>query len=145
MENLPNTEIHQSEVVVGLISRVGSDGKNEYLLLSSKKDFGKFTGLYYPPGGHLEEGEDKKTALIREIKEELGVLVEPVREMATTPGDVENQTTYWWQCNIPNTNFSPQQDEIADICWFSEEEIKNGGQLWPATKKFFDEYVFSKK
>lgn len=144
MEDHSNGEDRQSEVIVGLISR-DNQGKKEYLLISSKKDFGKFTGKYYPPGGHLETGEDRKTALKREIKEELGVDVEPVKEIAVTPGDVKNQITYWWQCGIFGTNFTPRQDEIADVRWFSEEEIKNSDLLWPATKKFFNEFIFVKK
>lgn len=144
MENPSKTETLQSEVVVGLISRF-NQGKKEYLLLSSKKDFGKFTGKYYPPGGHMEEGEDKMTTLKREIKEELGIDIEPVIEIATTPGDIKNQITYWWECKSPNIDFIVKQEEIADIRWFSEEEIKTSDLLWPATKKFFNEFVFSNK
>ena len=43
------------------------DGK--YLLVSSKNDWGKFTGYLYPPGGKIEDGETKETALKRELRE----------------------------------------------------------------------------
>lgn len=130
-----------SKVVVGIISKE-SRGETEYLLISSKKDFGKFTGLYYPPGGHLEEGEDEKTALVREIYEELGVKVKVLERTAVTPGDVEGQTTYWYKCDMNSDNgFIIQQEEINDVRWFSEAEIKNGEMLWPATKSFFEKYI----
>lgn len=48
------------EVVVGIIPRDIPSENNEYLLMSSKRDFGEYTGLYYPPGGHLEMSEDEK-------------------------------------------------------------------------------------
>ncbi len=64
------------EVVVGIIYRIRKEGEREYLLVSSKKDFGEFTGFYYPPGGHLEEGENFTDCLIREMKEELELIVE---------------------------------------------------------------------
>lgn len=135
------------EVVVGIIPRNTTSEEGEYLLMSSKKDFGNFTGLYYPPGGHHKKGEDEKTTLVREIKEELGVHVVPVRRLATTPSDVTGQITYWWLCEAlsEKQNFVIQKEEVADVRYFSSKEIEEGSKLWPATRKFFEEYIFSKK
>lgn len=130
-------------VVIGLISRVNPNGKQEFLLISSKKDFDEFTGFYYPPGGHLKKGEDEKQALIREIKEELGIEVEPIEKITESPGDVPNQMTHWWKCSIDNVSFILNKDEIADVRWFSEEEIKNSEKIWPATKNFFKDFIFN--
>lgn len=138
-----STENKVSRVVVGLISKE-SGGKKEYLLMASKKDFGEHTGFYYPPGGHLEEGEDEATALVREIKEELGVDCVPVEEITQTPGDVKSQITHWWSCSCPDHNFMYQEEEVADVRWFSEEELKDEKKIWPATRKFFEEFVFEK-
>lgn len=127
------------KVVVGLISRINNK-KSEYLLISTKENFGKYTGLYYPPGGHINNNEDEQTALIREIKEELGVIVRPIKRIATTPGDVKDQVTFWWQCDCPDTNFSINNDvdkDTVDVRWFTEDELKDGTKLWPATKKLF--------
>ncbi len=40
-------------VVVGIVSKKNERAENEYLLVASNKDFGKYTGYYYPPGGHI--------------------------------------------------------------------------------------------
>lgn len=130
-------------VVVGLISRE-NDGQREYLLMASKKDRGEYTGFYYPPGGHLEEGEDESLALIREIKEELGVDCVPVVEIAQTPGDVKNQITHWWSCNCVDHEFKYQEEEVADVRWFTKQDIEDSQKIWPATRSFFDNFVFSK-
>lgn len=143
MENKVEIEKAPSRVVVGLISR-DIEGKNEYLLMASKKDFGQFTGFYYPPGGHLEKGEDEADALKREIKEELGVECIPEKEIAQSPGDVINQITHWWKCNCVDYDFRYQEEEVADVRWFSEEDIRNSKMIWPATRSFFEGYVFSK-
>lgn len=58
--------------VVGIIEKEDA-GVMRYLLVSAKKDFGRFTGYYYPPGGHLAPGEDEIGGLVREIKEELRI------------------------------------------------------------------------
>jgi len=136
-------------VVVGVISRNTDSGK-EYLLMSSKKDFGEFTGFYYPPGGHLEEGEDEPKALKRELFEELQVEAIPIKEIAQSPGDVRDQTTHWWKCDVPDLNGMRVRDEgpnqgIQDVKWFSEKEIKSGEKIWPSTHKFFNQFILNGK
>ncbi len=127
-------------VVVGILSRQRGD-EPEYFLVSSTKDFGEFSGAYYPPGGHIEEGEDEPSALIREIHEELGVDIAPIRCIAETLGDVKDQITYWWECELLNNDFVIDIQELADTGWFTRKEMENL-PLWPATRKFFNEHIF---
>ena len=50
------------------------------LLLGAKKKTGQSNGLLYEfPGGKVEPGENARHAVIREIREELGCTVFPVR------------------------------------------------------------------
>ncbi len=130
-----------SNVVIGILSRKrGND--TEYFLVSSTKDFGEFSGAYYPPGGHIEEGEDEASALVREMKEELGIEVFPIRRIAETSGDVKDQVTYWWACDVVGDTFVVDSKEIANSGWFTMQEMK-ALHLWPATENFFDEYIFT--
>lgn len=130
-----------SKVVVGIISRKNPENVDEYLLVSAKTDFGKYTGYYYPPGGHVEEGEEVADALKREIQEELQFEIESVREIAAFAGDIEGQMTYWWECKAEDDMIIVDENEIVDARFFTKEEM-NKLHLWPATKKFFDEYIF---
>lgn len=127
-------------VVVGILSR-DRDGVAEYLLISSKKDFGEYTGFYYPPGGHAKENEDIGSALIRELKEELCIDVEIGEELAETTSDVKKQTTHWYSCIANSFEIDIRDENIADARWMTKEEILKSGTVWPATKKFFLEYV----
>lgn len=129
-------------VVVGIIARVNTAGEKEYLLVSVKKDFGKFTGHFYPPGGHVEEGESDSVALVRELQEELGLSVKPERKFAETDGDVPDQRTSWWFCSIVGGVLSPQQGEIAVAGYFTRTQMEQL-PLWPMTKEVFTKYIFS--
>jgi 8-oxo-dGTP pyrophosphatase MutT (NUDIX family) len=106
------------QVAVGIISRMRIDGSEEYLLVSSTKNFGEYTGFYYPPGGHVEDGENIKQALIREIYEELKLQIRPIEEIVITPGDVPEQETHWWKCELIAGNIVLQKTEIADAGFF---------------------------
>lgn len=125
------------EVAVGIIKN--NDGK--YLLVSTEnKRFGEFSGAFYPPGGHIDKGENQEKALAREIFEELGIKIKPIRCIATTPGDIESQITHWWECEIIEGSPSIcDKKEISDFGYFSFDEMKKI-KIWPATLKFFEKY-----
>lgn len=125
-------------VVVGIIKR---DNPLSYLLVSSKKDFGEYTSFYYPPSGHIEEGEDEITALKRELYEELKLNLTQASKIADTLGDIENQKTSWYICEADNYSFSINDDELNDAGFFTKEEIENMN-IWPATLKVFEKYIF---
>lgn len=128
------------QVVVGIISQE-KNGLRKYLLVKSNKNFGKFTGCWYPPGGHLEKNEDEESALIREIKEELNLQIEPIKKIAETVGDMK-ENTYWWECNLLSNEMIMDNTEISEAGWFAKEAMRNM-QLWPATRYFFEKYIFS--
>lgn len=128
-------------VVVGIICRTNSEGKDEYLLVSSKKDFGEYTGAFYPPGGHVEEGEDEQQALSREIEEELGLSVVVGEKLAETSGDVAEQITHWYACELDVGDMKVDTEELAHVGWFTKEQMQ-ALKLWPATRKFFENYIF---
>lgn len=130
------------KVVVGIISRMNEAGKTEFLLVSSRKDFGERTGLFYPPGGKVEGEETEGAALIREIQEELHLKVEPVKKIAETGGDIAEQKTHWWQCEVADLSLLQiNTAEIAEVRWWTKEAIVASGAVWPATKKFFEQFI----
>lgn len=129
------------EVVVGVILRTNDEQKKEVLLVSSKRDYGEFTGFFYPPGGKVELGETEEEALKREIKEELSVEVFPKRRIDTTPGDVSDQKTSWWLCKISDLNCTIKSSELQEMQWIPLEAIEKRKDIWPATKKFFRKHI----
>ncbi len=47
--------------------------QKENKILATRRGYGEFINMWEFPGGKIEPGESKETALIREIKEELNV------------------------------------------------------------------------
>ncbi len=127
------------KVVVGVISRT-VNGKKEYLLVSSKRDFGKFTGMYYLPGGHLEEGEDELECLRREIMEELGIEVISAKKITEAKIDIEGELGVWYLCEVKSFQINENNAELKDARFFTKDNMSKI-RLWPATKKFFEKYI----
>lgn len=129
-------------VVVGILSRSRGDD-TEYLLVASTIDFGEFTGYWYPPGGHVNQGEIETEALIREMYEELGLTVQPIEKIAITSGDIQHRTIHWWTCETSSNTMEIDPKEIAEAGWFTQDEMAMLA-LFPATKNFFEKYIFIK-
>lgn len=131
-----------THVVAAIITKY--DDPRSYLLVSSKKDFGEYSGYYYPPAGHIEHDEDELSALKRELKEELKIDITTAKKLAVTKGDVKNQKTSWYICDIEKYNYSINKKELSDAGFFTKNEMKSM-KIWPATRNIFEKFVFSAK
>ena len=89
-----------------------------------------YANLWDLPGGHVEQGETERQAVVREVNEELGVAIsEPTGEAATRLFDYDSagvrtaDLSVWiitdWAGNI--TNNSPR--EHLELRWFTPSEL----------------------
>ena len=116
------------EVVGALIER---DGK---ILVCQRFDHDQFGSLWEFPGGKVKPGEDKITALKRELKEELGIEVK-VRELISTFEDeipTMKIKVFLYRCAI--LTGQPRCIECQALKWATLAEIAQL-QLAPADRK----------
>ncbi len=88
--------------------------------------------------GHINEGENPEKALIREIKEELGlnvsnyklVLERELKNRGCSIGRIPHYC-YIFECEV-NGEININQKEVKSAGWYSKEEIKklNLEPLW---------------
>jgi 8-oxo-dGTP pyrophosphatase MutT (NUDIX family) len=128
-----------SRVVVAIIRKLEND-IDKYLLVKSKRDFGEHTGKFYPPSGHVEDGESDEMTIQRELLEELNIKIKPAQKIAEFEGDLV-EITSWWLCDVvDDTQFKINDSELAEAQYFTKDEMHQK-DLWPATEKFFSEYI----
>jgi 8-oxo-dGTP pyrophosphatase MutT (NUDIX family) len=75
------------------------------------------------PGGMVEEGETQEQAVIREMIEELGLRVTPIRAVWRYHWPERNLLLFGWEATLdPGQQLRPDESEIAEVLWLSPEE-----------------------
>lgn len=107
-----------TDVVAALIR--DGDGR----LLACKRPAGKHLGGKWEfPGGKVEAGEDPAAALVRELREELGVTVEPLSPLSPVVWDYGRGPIRLlpWLCRIAAGEVHPHEHE--EIRWCDGETL----------------------
>jgi mutator protein MutT len=83
-----------------------------------------YPGVWDLPGGHIEAGEAPQGALVRELREELGIDIDPPSRPADAiVADVELSTAIWlvdrWESEV--RNLAPAEHDAVE--WFNLAEL----------------------
>lgn len=83
----------------------------------------RLPGLWEFPGGKIEPGETSDLALIREIEEELGVTIRPLRPLAPVEYQYSDFSIrlHPWICEIANGEIRPVEHE--EIRWLDASSL----------------------
>jgi 8-oxo-dGTP diphosphatase len=105
-------------------SAIVVDGEGRVLLTRRAGDPG--AGLWDLPGGFISEDEDALATLGRELREELGVEVEPRRFVGSLPDRYGAggpwTINFYWEARIVSGQPTPA-DDVADLGWFAREAL----------------------
>lgn len=99
------------EIVVGLVL----SGDN-VLLVHRKKKEGNLSWVF--PGGKIEPGESSDAAVVREIKEETGVLCNAERLLETKiHPDTGVKISYWLCVPLTSEAVNAEPDKAIEVIW----------------------------
>lgn len=100
------------------------DDQGRVLLARRANDPG--AGLWDLLGGFVDEGEDGLDALRRELREELGVEIEPGEFVGAFPDTYGDDGIYtlnlYWTAVIASGEPTPNE-ELEEIAWFAPDEL----------------------
>ncbi len=102
---------------IGILER-----PNEVLLIRRASNIPK-GGRWCFPGGHLERGETSRHAVIRELHEELGLIVQPVSRLGLIRVEDSGHVLAVWRVIQISGSLIAAPHEIEEIRWMSPPEV----------------------
>ena len=110
--------------------------ENRRLLVIRRSQSVVAPGKYCFPGGGIESTETEEQALVREIREELGAEIRPVRRLweSVTPWGVH--LAWWLSCFEPGSRPVPNPQEVEDVFWLTPHEISALEELLESNREF---------
>ena len=120
--------------VVAVIAREAT------LLVIERSQLVRAPGQLCFPGGAIETGEEEHEALLRELREELAVGVQPVRKLwqRVTHTGVDLS---WWLAELPvDETPIPNPSEVAAVSWLTIRQIETHPKLLRSNLEFVQAY-----
>lgn len=96
-------------------------------------------GYWTPPSGALEPGETPQQALVREMAEELGITVRPIRSVWQCAAEDADFQLDWWLVDIESGSPHPVDEEVAELRWVSAADIHDLSPTFASHLTFIDE------
>jgi mutator protein MutT len=110
------------QCVEGVVAVIESD---HHLLVIRRAEGVPAAGYWCLPGGAVHEGETPVDAVIREVREEVGLEVEPREQIwQWTQPDGRLQLS-WWRTHLISSpeDIRPDHKEVADVQWVTPAEL----------------------
>ena len=103
-------------------------------VLATQRGYGEYKGWWEFPGGKMAEGESREVALVREIWEELSVMIMPEKWLCTVEHDYPtfHLTMHCYWCHLAADHMVLREHEAAR--WLTAAQL-DGVDWLPADTK----------
>ena len=111
-----------------------ADGK--WLMVRRSRNVGSPLKVCFP-GGTVEKGESQEEAVIREMQEELGVRVRPIKNVWRHEFPDKPLTLWGWIAELEHgAEIKMNEDEIAEVFWLDSAEGTSHPDALPTNRHF---------
>ena len=128
-------EVTSHNPVVGIL---GIMRRGDRMLVIQRAERVKAPLTWCFPGGHIEQGESQPEALVREMREELGVQVAPGEFLMTQTKHGGRLVLHCWSATIIDGEPVANPQEVADVVWLTSDEIRRHDGVLPGMTHILD-------
>ena len=124
---MPDPRVYPDRPFLAVSAAIIRDGR----VLIARRAKGASTGMFTLPGGVVEAGETLHQAIVREVREETGIAVEPIalagqREFITRDADGRVSRHFvilCFACRWLAGEGTPLLEELSELRWLEPAEI----------------------
>ncbi|MGE0623216.1 MAG: NUDIX domain-containing protein [Pseudomonadales bacterium] len=110
--------------------------RSDQVLLGLRQNTGRRDGCWSLPGGRVEEGETPEESIVREMREELGIAVNPAQARTfdlTEDNGLTIRCFYFFDWSEPVRNCEPEF--CAELKWWNRDSLP---ETTPSTQLMLD-------
>lgn len=126
----------KAQVVAVIIERSGK-------FLLGKRSSAKKSGAGYwcPITGRIESGETEPEAVIREVREEVGLIVVPLKKLAEIDTRDKSARIHWWSVRVLSGEAVLCNDEHTELKWVNVVEMKLLSPIFEEDLEVFERFA----
>jgi 8-oxo-dGTP pyrophosphatase MutT (NUDIX family) len=119
------------EAVVAVITKEGK------VLLIQRGPSVIDAGYWAPVSGKIEPQEDQAAAVVREVREEVGLTIRPVRKVWENTAASGSHKLHWWLAEWVSGGLKLDPREVVDARWLSVDEVLRPERTFEGDREFF--------
>lgn len=129
-----NRPTQEDGLVHGVIVGVRNDA-GLWLMIRRSKNVAAPLKVCFP-GGAVESGEDRDAAAVREVREELGLEVELIKQVWQHTFTDRNLTLHGYLAKQLGGKLTPDLHEVAEVLELTTEQASSHPDAMPMTDRF---------
>jgi 8-oxo-dGTP diphosphatase len=95
-------------------------------------------GYWQPLSGRIEPGESQRDAVVREVREEVGLTVVPLSKVWESVTDDGSFLLHWWTARADTGDVVPDPREVGEARWVTAEEFLTLDPVFEGDREFFE-------
>ncbi|MFG1905633.1 NUDIX domain-containing protein [Kribbella sp. NPDC048928] len=125
----------QREAIVAVVRRSGR------VLVIQRGPTVRLPGYWAPLSGKLDPGETQAEALVREVREEVGLTVTPIAKVWESQTDDAAFILHWWTAEPEEGNLVIHPGEVSDARWVTAREFSQLEPVFTSDRVFFEQIL----